>query len=651
MQDIIKLEIKRIPARRSRRAFAEASEPICRIDRHRVIFMSETYLITAKTVEEAIAIANREYADETHEISYEIIDMPKKGFLGIGAKDAKIKVTVEKSVSAELSSLVSDIQGMKSKTTRGGEDFRDNRRNSSSEKNRPTDKQKNQEKQKNPEGQKNSDKQRKPEGPKNPEKQRDSEGQKVRPEQNAAKQKADNKPRKENNPRSNENRNVQKETSLGTGTNAKPGAVHDEKKDRKSEIKENKAETKSEAKNEAKSENAANAKPVQSGYGRLGNQAKPNKRAPQVKSAGEESVEGSSVTVSSPIGLSDFHASAENSGASYKSGRMNNDIKKKTAAASSPAPSENPNVSENSNVKEEERRTEKKPLSPAVEIKDPAEIVAAAGFNADSENSAPETESAAKETKEIEAVSEDEMRYALEFANTLIANMNLPAKAVAVPCPDGVELKVTENANVYPKIEIVGDETGILIGHHGETLDAIQYLVNLSALRRSKQSEGDYVKIVVDVENYRRKREDTLRALAKRMAARAVKYKRNVFLEPMNAYERRIIHSELQSYENVSTHSVGSDKDRKIIITYEGEDKQSDSRRRRTKSGRDGKGKQNMGRPASMNDTMTATAEDVEEAMNESKRKSAERKKPQKISIEKLPEFLEARESDPSEPS
>lgn len=617
--------------------------------------MSETYLITAKTVEEAIAIANREYADETHEISYEIIDMPKKGFLGIGAKDAKIKVTVEKSVSAELSSLVSDIQGMKSKTTRGGEDFRDNRRNSSSEKNRPTDKQKNQEKQRNPEGQKNSDKQRKPEGPKNPEKQRDSEGQKVRPEQNAAKQKADNKPRKENNPRSNENRNVQKETSLGTGTNAKPGAVHDEKKDRKSEIKENKAETKSEAKNEAKneakSENAANAKPVQSGYGRLGNQAKPNKRAPQVKSAGEESVEGSSVTVSSPIGLSDFHASAENSGASYKSGRMNNDIKKKTAAASSPAPSENPNVSENSNVKEEERRTEKKPLSPAVEIKDTAEIGAAAGFNADHENSAPETESAAKETKEIEAVSEDEMRYALEFANTLIANMNLPAKAVAVPCPEGVELKVTENANVYPKIEIVGEETGILIGHHGETLDAIQYLVNLSALRRSKQSEGDYVKIVVDVENYRRKREDTLRALARRMAARAVKYKRNVFLEPMNAYERRIIHSELQSYENVSTHSVGSDKDRKIIITYEGEDKQSDNRRRRTKSGRDGKGKQNMSRPASMNDAMTATAEDVEEAMNESKRKSAERKKPQKISIEKLPEFLEARESDPTEPS
>ena len=64
--------------------------------------MSETYLITAKTVEEAIAIANREYADQNHEVSYEILEMPKKGFLGIGAKEAKIKITVTKSVSAEL---------------------------------------------------------------------------------------------------------------------------------------------------------------------------------------------------------------------------------------------------------------------------------------------------------------------------------------------------------------------------------------------------------------------------------------------------------------------------------------------------------------------------------------------------------------------
>jgi len=81
--------------------------------------MSETYLVTAKTVEEAIAIANREYADENHEVSYEILEMPKKGFLGIGARDAKIKITVTKSVSADIGSLVADIRGMKVLTDRG----------------------------------------------------------------------------------------------------------------------------------------------------------------------------------------------------------------------------------------------------------------------------------------------------------------------------------------------------------------------------------------------------------------------------------------------------------------------------------------------------------------------------------------------------
>ncbi|MBQ8334336.1 MAG: KH domain-containing protein [Clostridia bacterium] len=173
------------------------------------------------------------------------------------------------------------------------------------------------------------------------------------------------------------------------------------------------------------------------------------------------------------------------------------------------------------------------------------------------------------------------MDYALEFINTLLKNMALGATGVPAECPEGEEFNPTEEAPVYPKINIIGDDTGILIGHHGETLDAIQYLVNLSALRKSKSKDGDYIKIVVDIENYREKREETLRQLARRMAARAVKYRRNVFLEPMNAYERRIIHSELQSFENVSTHSVGADRDRKIIITYEGPDKAPEKPRRR----------------------------------------------------------------------
>ena len=82
--------------------------------------MSETYIITAKTVDEAIAIANREYADADHEVAYDIIDMPKKGFFGIGARDAKIKITVSKVQKVELGSLVDDIRSMKTLTDRSG---------------------------------------------------------------------------------------------------------------------------------------------------------------------------------------------------------------------------------------------------------------------------------------------------------------------------------------------------------------------------------------------------------------------------------------------------------------------------------------------------------------------------------------------------
>ena len=82
--------------------------------------MSETYIITAKTVDEAIAIANREYADADHEVAYDIIDMPKKGIFGIGARDAKIKITVSKVQKVELGSLVDDIRSMKTLTDRGG---------------------------------------------------------------------------------------------------------------------------------------------------------------------------------------------------------------------------------------------------------------------------------------------------------------------------------------------------------------------------------------------------------------------------------------------------------------------------------------------------------------------------------------------------
>ena len=115
-------------------------------------------------------------------------------------------------------------------------------------------------------------------------------------------------------------------------------------------------------------------------------------------------------------------------------------------------------------------------------------------------------------------------------------------------------------------ITVDGEGAGLLIGHHGETLDALQYLANLAANKKVKGEKREYTKITLDVEGYRAKREEALRALARRMAGKVVKYKKSVMLEPMNPYERRIIHSEVQSIEGVSTNSIGSENNRRIVM-------------------------------------------------------------------------------------
>ena len=115
--------------------------------------------------------------------------------------------------------------------------------------------------------------------------------------------------------------------------------------------------------------------------------------------------------------------------------------------------------------------------------------------------------------------------------------------------------------NVF--VQMTGDTLGILIGRRGETLDALQYL---TSLKINRGQEG-YTLITLDTENYRAKREDTLVRLANRMANRAVKTGRKVSLEPMNPYERRIIHSALQANEAVDTHSEGDEPNRHVVIT------------------------------------------------------------------------------------
>ena len=147
----------------------------------------------------------------------------------------------------------------------------------------------------------------------------------------------------------------------------------------------------------------------------------------------------------------------------------------------------------------------------------------------------------------------EDMSY--DFIRTVILDIGLNATADLYSCDDGTR-----------RITIKGDDASVLIGHHGDTLDALQYLANLASARKNANGERDKSRVTLDIEGYRAKREETLRALARKMAAKALRNKRSVMLEPMSAYERRIIHSEIQKMEGVSTNSIGSDNNRKIVI-------------------------------------------------------------------------------------
>ena len=160
-------------------------------------------------------------------------------------------------------------------------------------------------------------------------------------------------------------------------------------------------------------------------------------------------------------------------------------------------------------------------------------------------------ESLKMERREV-AAGED---MSFDFIKTVISDIGLSAEAELYACEDGTR-----------RITIVGEDASALIGHHGDTLDALQYLANLASAKKNANGERDKSRVTLDIEGYRAKREATLRALARRMGAKALKNRRSIMLEPMSAYERRIIHSEIQKMEGISTNSIGSDNNRKIVI-------------------------------------------------------------------------------------
>ena len=120
-----------------------------------------------------------------------------------------------------------------------------------------------------------------------------------------------------------------------------------------------------------------------------------------------------------------------------------------------------------------------------------------------------------------------------------------------------------ENDNTY-FVELVGEDLGYLIGRRGDTLDAIQHLANYTI---NRGVEG-HIRINVDAESYREKREDSLRRYARKKAQQVLKARRRTTLEPMNAYERHVIHAALQDMENITTHSTGTEPNRRVVIEY-----------------------------------------------------------------------------------
>ena len=140
-----------------------------------------------------------------------------------------------------------------------------------------------------------------------------------------------------------------------------------------------------------------------------------------------------------------------------------------------------------------------------------------------------------------------------DFLNKVFAAMNLTVV---------IDIKYDEE-NASMNIDLSGDEMGVLIGKRGATLDSLQYLVSLVA---NKDSDN-YIRVKVDTENYRQRRKDTLENLAKNISFKVKRTKRSVSLEPMNPYERRIIHSALQNDKFVTTHSEGEEPFRRVVVT------------------------------------------------------------------------------------
>lgn len=174
---------------------------------------------------------------------------------------------------------------------------------------------------------------------------------------------------------------------------------------------------------------------------------------------------------------------------------------------------------------------------------------------------AVEAEAPKAEVKEavktpVDAASSKSISAAVDYITAVVKGMGV----------ENVDIQAlrTEENEIILELDC-GEDYGIVIGRRGETLDSIQYLTRLVA--NKTKLDGEYSRISINVGNYREKRKNTLRELAKKNSEKVLKYGRNVTFEPMNPYERRIIHTAVQEIEGVTSHSVGADASRRVVIT------------------------------------------------------------------------------------
>ena len=172
-----------------------------------------------------------------------------------------------------------------------------------------------------------------------------------------------------------------------------------------------------------------------------------------------------------------------------------------------------------------------------------------ASANAKEEKSEPVS---VKEKELLAKVEDETIRYVEQFVKDTLKAMDMDVEITSSIDKDGA---------LY--VDKKGENMGILIGKRGQTLDSLQYLAN----RVANKHQSGYVRVKLDTENYRARREETLKHLAKNIAHKVKRNRRPVILEPMNPYERRIIHSTLQSDPYVTTHSEGEEPYRKVVVT------------------------------------------------------------------------------------